>query len=112
MIFPKDIPLPDINMTEQQTENITRNKFGDGYEQRTENGVINNRFIKLSLTWTLPYDEGMEFWAWLKEVKNITSFLWTAPDDYERKYLCTDAKRTHGNIKFTITATFEQVFDI
>lgn len=111
-IYPQDIPYPDINMSEEQTENVTRNKFGDGYEQRVENGMLNNRFTKLNLTWTLDYEEGLEFWAWLCRVKSITSFLWAAPDDKEKKYLCTTAKRTHGKNKFTITATFEQVFDL
>lgn len=110
--YPRDIPYPDINMSEEQQENVTRNTFGDGYEQRVLNNAANSRKTVLELTWTLDFDEGLSFYAWLLQVKNITAFVWAAPDTEEKKWLCTKAKRTHKKNTFTVTATFEEVFDL
>lgn len=110
--YPKDIPYPDINMSEEQSENVTRNTFGDGYEQRVLNGNVNNRKTVLSLSWTLEVEEGQAFYAWLLSVKNITAFLWKAPDLDEKKWICTKAKRTNQKNKYTVSATFEEVFDL
>lgn len=84
-------------------------KFGDGYEQRTQNGINNNLKnysvtlvgIREDLIWALKF---------LEDHGAIKAFLWKEPSTYKNiKVVCRSWTSTPNGNAMTITATFEEV---
>lgn len=94
-------------------EPATRNaKFGDGYEQRAEDGLNS-----LPEKWDLQFinrdtTEGDAIDAFLKTHKGVSYFQWTTPQAVTGNFICRSWTYSldKGN-NVTITARFEQVFD-
>lgn len=87
-------------------------KFGDGYEQRVQDG-INNSLLKLSVSFNSRTSmETAAILNFLKERSAVESFLFTPPEPYAilRNFVCRSWNHT---IVFfdnnDITTTFEQV---
>ena len=89
--------------------------FGDGYTQRTPDGINNIQEI-WSVQWdrldTTSRDEIIDFFV---ARKGSESFNWTPPrQSLPKKFYCKDWSSTpvEGEGLFNIKAKFEQVFDI
>lgn len=85
-------------------------KFGDGYEQRAEDGI--NTMLQV---WDLKFERmqpevGKAIRDFLKARKGVEAFYWTTKFGETKKFTCRkwkpadDDKRT-----MTITATFNEV---
>ncbi len=87
--------------------------FGDGYVQRTVDG-INNKPVMYELTWSalLPA-EANAIESFLDSQGGATAFLYTVPrDSTQRKYRCKTWSRSLDTpATDSISATFEEVFD-
>lgn len=85
-------------------------KFGDGYEQRVQDG-INNRSQSWPLTFTGQAKRIKSIMAFLDRHAGATPFNWTAPLGAAALYRCTEYQpRPMGGGTYTLTATFEQAF--
>lgn len=87
-------------------------KFGDGYEQRAENGINS-----LPEIWDLAFNnrdlaDANAIDTFFKDRKGVTYFEWTTPTGVSGKFICRTWNYTLVNaILATVTARFEQVFD-
>lgn len=103
---------PSYPAQAQRTPKTRNSVFGDGYEQRAEDGINSLKEI-----WTLQFlnreeAEAILIDTFFAERKGATYFEWTTPTGVAGKFICRtwtyDLGR--GNM-VTINATFEQVFD-
>lgn len=86
-------------------------KFGDGYEQRGQDGINAN-----PQKWTLSFSgrstaEGVAIEAFLLAQGGVTSFTWTPPGGISSNWLCKSWTRTRTSYASdNLTAVFEEVF--
>jgi phage-related protein len=93
---------------------ILKASFGDGYSQRSADG-INNIVDRYELTWeNIDRAEANTILAFLKARAGIESFYWTPPGEtVERLWLCEKWQRTHVTaVLDTVSATFIESFDL
>lgn len=104
---------PDRGLTKKSQTKTLEADFGDGYSQRANDG-LNNIRRNLPLTWTLlTPEEADEIESFLEARKGSEAFFYTAPrDTTPKKWRCKTWDRTMNGVDDTITATFEQVFDL
>lgn len=96
------------NETRQPRVRVAR--FGDGYEQRTGDG-INNSPKSWSLTFTRPTAEADAILDFLVARNGSEAFDWTDPDGDAGRYLARNwSSELHGRWAKTVSVTFEQVF--
>jgi phage-related protein len=102
--------IPDIGSTEERAPRIRSVQFGDGYEQRAQDG-INADMRKRSLSFTARSSaESTAILAFLEAQGGTASFDYTHPGDSSRKYVCKSWKATDtGYLLKTITAEFQEV---
>jgi phage-related protein len=105
---------PDFNSSEDVAFKILENQFGDGYAQRSADGLNNTR-RSWSVSWTNVTDAEMsEIYDFLIARGGWESFLWTAPKATgQLRWTCRSLKRqptTSGYWK--ISASFRQEFDL
>jgi phage-related protein len=103
---------PDYNPTADRKPRFKSAKFGDGYEQRSPDGLN-----PIAQMWGLTFSNRET-----SEAEAIDDFLiarggheyfdWTPPGGSAGRYICRQWSRVlvYYNIE-SITATFEQVFD-
>lgn len=86
-------------------------KFGDGYSQRTGDG-INIRPREWRLTFNTRTDAEMApIVAFLEARNGIESFDWTPPTGAAGKFLCSEWQQTPVRAGINdLTATFREVF--
>lgn len=88
---------------------VRRVQFGDGYEQRTADG-LNNDLKKYGVTVKVSRDEGKYTEAFLTEHGGHRAFLWTPPYSYVPvPVVCRKWTSRVDLLKVVFTATFEQV---
>lgn len=122
-------PLPEISYSSSATNTPTVNtvKFGNGYEQRSMDSAVNNNPLSLSVTFTTrslgQIREIVAFFIGGSPVYNRQPneyFYYIPPDPYDIGGLQTPLKFTCtgplSNVfeqanSFSVTATFNQVFD-
>lgn len=104
--------IPSYNTRTSHAPRSKTVRFGDGYEQRTQDG-INNELLNFDLTFNdrnLLEAEAILNFLW--RMKGYMSFAYTtkAPYDTEKLYVCRnyDSSQTFHN-NYTISATFEEV---
>lgn len=84
-------------------------KFGDGYEQRQQNG-INNDLRSYSVTLKVKRDEEFMIDDFLSRHGAVKAFLWRQPHSHKlTPVVCRGWNISVSNIITTITATFEEV---
>ncbi|WP_392559798.1 phage tail protein [Orbus mooreae] len=84
-------------------------KFGDGYEQRVQDG-INNNLRSFSVTLIGLRDELTWALKFLNEHGGVRSFLWREPSEYDDiKVVCRTWTSSPNRGAMTINATFEEV---
>ncbi len=92
-------------------------EFGDGYSQRAADG-LNSTPITWMLTWEArPNADIATIYDFLIDKLGFEYFLWTAPGDTERKWICKDPitktpVSAESSGYTTLKATFTQVFDL
>ncbi len=104
---------PDYGATKKSKPRVRAVEFGSGYSQRLTFGI--NQDPKV---WTLSFEnrsstEANNIETFLELRKGVESFNWSPPDDTDTyKWICREWQKTlpYSNL-FTITATFEQVFE-
>ncbi|WP_392559397.1 phage tail protein [Orbus mooreae] len=84
-------------------------KFGDGYEQRIQDG-INSDLRSYSISLTVRRDEDLWIDQFLTLHAGYKAFLWRNPHTHkEVKVKCQSWSVNVMNTTATITATFEEV---
>lgn len=97
------------NISEKAEPRVTTIKFGDGYEQRSPDG-INNDLRTYSVTFRLLNDEAKRVDEFLTEHNGYKAFLWKNPVSNKTITVkCASWSSSKTNKVTTITATFEQV---
>ena len=112
--FPATI-LPGFGTRLKSEHRVLEAEFGDGYSQRAQDGLNAERetwsviFDRISDT---DHDTVVAFFDARKG--SVEPFLWTAPRAAGTKqYVAKNIKiRPDNGITWTITATFQEVFDL
>ncbi len=88
-------------------------QFGDGYSQRTGDG-INNRAEVWALTFAAQtVAERNAILAFLRARNGVEAFDWVSPFGTYGKWVCKEwTGRPDTAVANSITATFTQVFDL
>tara|TARA_R110000787_G_scaffold90044_2_gene190500 strand:+ start:480 stop:821 length:342 start_codon:yes stop_codon:yes gene_type:complete len=104
---------PDYGASKQAQPKVRIAEFGSGYSQRTVFG-INQDPKGWSLTWKyLEATDADTIEDFLEARGGQESFDWSPPDEASSyKWICSQwSKALPVGLRFTITATFEQVFE-
>ncbi len=114
-LFPTTVRAPSYSPQNTPKVNIVSADFGDGYSQRTPEGL---NYIKdnWNVPWNaLPNSEAQTLIGFLK-AHYALPFLWTPPREaVAKKFICTQLSYspTNDSQDYTdVSASFEQVFDI
>ena len=110
--------IPDKTLTRNNKPRVIKIQFGDGYEQRVQEG-INNITQSFSVTFNnRPKAEIDDIMAFLDNKAVTTAFDFTYPDTNacgnERtvKVVCEDYTQTYSFDDFySCTATFRRVYE-
>lgn len=104
----------DFNPDKSVEPRVLKSKFGDGYEQRVSSGLNTMPAIwQVSFT-NRETSEVDAIEAFLKGQRGVDYFYWTPPDESDPiKVVCGkwNAGKPYAGMR-SITATFEQVFDL
>ena len=110
--------IPDKTLTRNNKPRVIKIQFGDGYEQRVQEG-INNNTQNFSVSFNnRPKAEIDDIMAFLDNKAGTTAFDFTYPDTNasgnERtvKVVCEDYTQTYSFDDFySCTATFRRVYE-
>lgn len=103
---------PSYNNTIQNTPKVKKMQFGDGYQQRTPDG-INNILLNLDFSFdNRNNDEATAIIHFLTARRGVESFLFTPPPPYgvSKRFVCadwTDTRAFYNDI--SIKVKFEEV---
>ena len=103
--------FPDEGSTENIKPSVTSNKFGDGYEQRTTQG-INSEVITWTLSFTANNTDSLPIRAFLRARGAKDAFQWVNPFGELGLYVCRDwtsSKVSPSLVK--IDAKFDRVYE-
>jgi len=104
------VPLTDSKLNHKPRKYEAR--FGDGYSQRTPQGINNNPQIWNSLRFVEDESVLDEIMAFFEAREGVSSFTWTPLRGVEARFLCSEWSRNFFTKNTTtITAKFEQVFE-
>lgn len=97
------------NMTERSQPRVKTIKFGDGYEQRQQDG-INNDLRSYEVTLKVPRQESQYIDLFLTKHNGVKAFLWREPNRHRLITVkCPTWSTAVENTVTTITASFEEV---
>ena len=104
---------PDYGVQMSVKPRVRLAAFGDGYSQRVADG-INTQPEEWSLTFSArTTSERDTILAFLEARNGWESFDWTSPAGTTGKFICPEWTYTPANTAtHTITAKFQQVFDL
>jgi phage-related protein len=103
--------VPSSGASQTKNPAVNRAKFGDGYEQRSRNGINTN-----PRKWSLRFSNQSDATAdaisdFLDDRGGVEAFLWTPPRGAKGVFICSDYTDTYDSVNVrTIAATFEEVF--
>ena len=104
---------PDYGASKRSAPNVRIAEFGSGYSQRTTFG-LNQDPKTWSLQWSnLTATNADTIEDFLEARGGVEAFDWSPPDDTSTyKWICKEFSKSlpYSNL-FTITATFNQVFE-
>jgi len=106
--------MPDRGYTKTTTPRILLNQFGDGYAQRTVDG-INNLKNEWQLTFTSrSISEANAILAAIEATNGVDYLTWTPPQELiEVKVVASNwSSQYESAISRTVNVTFTQVFDL
>lgn len=105
--------IPDFGATKQKKPVVSKIQFGDGYSQRIAKGINNQ-----PETWQLTFAnrsqaDGDAIDAFLEARGGVEPFDWETPEGVTKQFVCSDWSVAVVNGSYrTVTATFEEVFDV
>lgn len=105
--------IPTYGSAVKKKTNAHRIQFGDGYEQRISTGLNN-----LRRTWDLTFANRTNVVAdaidaFLSQANGKDYFTWVPPHGPVGKWVCVEWEVQQTSLTTrTVTATFEEVFDI
>lgn len=106
--------LPSYGTSSTRQPKVKAVRFGDGYEQRIQDGINSDKQV-----WSLQFTnrdsadiDSIE--SDLASLKGVDYFLWTPPrSSTQGKYICRSWQRQIAvGTTDSLTATFEQVYDL
>ncbi len=101
--------IPDTGATLTKEPRIRKARFGDGYEQRAQDG-INANMQKRALTFSgRSLVECDAIQAFLDARGGVESFYYAHPRDIQRLWLCRTWSVQEEFNSRNVTATFEEV---
>ncbi|MGY2183274.1 phage tail protein [Pseudomonas agarici] len=102
--------VPNKNSSPTINFRTKSSKFGDGYEQRSMDG-INNRVQSWPLVFSGQKQRIMEIMQFLDRQAGAAAFYWTNPFGETALYRCDEYQPMDvGGNAYTLAATFEQAF--
>ncbi len=107
------IQPPSYPYSDARRPRVLTTEYGDGYIERAADG-INIQARSLSLTWeNLFKNESDDVFDFLVERAGHKAFLWVPVDDAApRKFICPEYRKNKTTATtYTVTATFQEVFD-
>ncbi len=99
---------PDWKMKRKKKPSVNMIKFGDGYEQRQQNG-INNNLRTYDVTFTGAEQRVSEIERFLSEHRGVHAFLWTPYGDIQGRFICQEWEETKETGFSTLATTFVEV---
>ena len=100
---------PQNSSTTSVSPKVRVIKFGDGYEQRIQDG-INNDLRSYNVTFVGLFDDITLIDEFLTRQGGVHSFKWCEPNTHKTiKVVCRSWSSTSNGAAKTITATFEEV---
>lgn len=112
--FPTDLPNPSFGLTENLGYRFLGAAFGDGYSQRTGDG-LNTEQSSYDPTWNhLTQEQYDTLRAYLSTRKGYRAFLWQAPNRAEAEpFICKSFSVQMISYRhYSISAKFERVYDL
>jgi phage-related protein len=107
-----DLFIPSSGYSKQANTRVRAIEFGDGYAQRSPDGINNTKY-----TWELSfnnrrYDVINDIEAFFIDKQGSRHFLWTPPDEsVEYTVVCANWSSNIGSpLHKSLSCTFEQVF--
>lgn len=100
---------PDYSAQKKMAPRVRRAKFGDGYEQRTLDG-LNAKLQEWSLSFKSGTTEAETIYTFLTDRGGVEAFKWTTPDGKVAAWVCDEHTLTRDNYGWsTVTAVFREV---
>ncbi len=105
--------LPSFTPTLRRAPRVLVAQYGDGYLQRIGDGINTSPAV-----WDLKFSArstttAAAIMAFLDSAAGVQSFDWTDPNGASGKYICRKYGGTRTSpLLHTVTATFDQVFDL
>lgn len=112
-VYPVDAPTLSYGSKVEAQFRVLSADFGDGYSQRTVDG-LNSKSEEWQMVWnTLTNDQAAILKNFFDYCQGAESFDFTAPGDtVSKKWVCKTYSPTPINAAYqNITAKFERVFD-
>ena len=104
--------FPDASLTLNIEPSVVSTRFGDGYEQRTKDGIT-PILEKWELKFTGNTADILAIDKFLREHGGWKAFHWVNPDRENGAWVCRSWRRTRTKgVINSLTATFEQVPEI
>lgn len=117
MAYPTLTPPNDVNIAPgsgiDYEPRVRRANFGDGYSQRSGDG-LNALSRKLQANFqVLTYAEAKTLLDFFEERKGYLPFMWTPPDEtVARQWIAPSWKKTYTGKRITdVSVTLEETFD-
>ena len=105
--------IPDFGASKQKQPVVSKIQFGDGYSQRIARGINNQ-----PQTWNLTFSnrseaEGDAIDGFLEARGGVEPFDWVTPEGVTKQFICStwNVATVNGTYR-TVTATFDEVFDV
>lgn len=115
--MPLDVFEPALNPSTPSTKDVNPRvntaKFGDGYSQRSEDGLNSSEETFQAQWQSLRSSDADTMEAFFRAHKS-TPFLWTVPlESVQRKWVAAKWSRGYvGGDTVSLSATFTEVFDL
>lgn len=104
--------VPDWGASVEQSPAVLSAKFGDGYEQRRQNG-INAQPATWKLRFSVRTDtEATALVTFLQTQGGVTSFLWTPPGGVQASWVCRKWQRQITDFGLnSVSCDFDEVYE-
>jgi phage-related protein len=110
---PPGLVRVDVGSSISVKPRVRRADFGDGYSQRSGDGLnALGRKVEINFT-NLELSEGKTIEAFFEERAGYKPFLWTFPHETTpRQWICTEwRKNLSAPRTYSVSAAFEETFD-
>ena len=99
---------PNWSMKRKNKPSVSVIEFGDGYEQRRQDG-INNNLRTYDVAFSGAEDRINAIAKFLEEHKAVNAFLWSPYGDKQGKFTCSEWDTEKQTGFSTLTTTFKEV---